>query len=330
MASSLADGMEPRLPIDLEREIFELAAVSQPRSIPILILVARRIKAWLEPLIYRVLSITNLDRIEEGTMRITKRACLKMLDAKPAPFFHGHVRHVSLTNPEATLEESVHILSKFTGAVGLALFQIALTPIFLPPITAMPLERFAVDLELLFGKSGVDFGHTLFSRLTHLDMFDSTPLDAWAVAFGQLPHLTHLSVWPGKPAFFRGVLQHCAQLEVLALVFTDQYGLQEGLEEYRFFGDDPRSVLMSVDDFLNDWEVGARGGEDFWVRAERFIEKRRAGEIKASDYVIYPAAGVATRVCDASDSEDSDENLSDADSLPAVSQEPSDDHLADD
>ncbi|KAJ7499963.1 hypothetical protein FB451DRAFT_48367 [Mycena latifolia] len=136
MASSLADGVEPRLPIDLEREIFKLARHS-----------AHSMSEKLERL-YRVLSITNLDRIE-GTMRITKRACLKMLDAKPAPFLHGHVRHVSLTNPEATLEESVHILSKLTGAIGLALFQISPTPTFLPAIAAMPLERFAVDLELL-------------------------------------------------------------------------------------------------------------------------------------------------------------------------------------
>jgi hypothetical protein len=41
-------------------------------------------------------------------------------------------------------------------------------------------------------------------------------------------------------------------------------------------------VVMSVADsgYLVDWERGATGGDDYWIQAERFIQKRRSGEIK--------------------------------------------------
>ncbi len=33
-------------------------------------------------------------------------------------------------------------------------------------------------------------------------------------------------------------------------------------------------------DYYNDWETGARGGEDIWVRAEEFIARKRRGEVE--------------------------------------------------
>jgi hypothetical protein len=47
MAATSSDGVpDPVLPADLEREIFEFLAISSPRCIPKLVLVARRIKIW--------------------------------------------------------------------------------------------------------------------------------------------------------------------------------------------------------------------------------------------------------------------------------------------
>ncbi|KAJ7495503.1 hypothetical protein FB451DRAFT_1387524 [Mycena latifolia] len=45
------------LPLELERQIFELTAVSRPVSIPNLLRVAWRVKHWVEPLLYRTLVI---------------------------------------------------------------------------------------------------------------------------------------------------------------------------------------------------------------------------------------------------------------------------------
>ncbi|KAJ6574558.1 hypothetical protein B0H19DRAFT_1254249 [Mycena capillaripes] len=45
------DGSPP-LPPELERKIFEICTYAQPVSIPNLMLVAARVKEWLEPLLY--------------------------------------------------------------------------------------------------------------------------------------------------------------------------------------------------------------------------------------------------------------------------------------
>jgi hypothetical protein len=36
---------------------------------------------------------------------------------------------------------------------------------------------------------------------------------------------------------------------------------------------------MITPPFIRDWQIGARGGDDFWVRAEQFIAKRISGEV---------------------------------------------------
>ncbi|KAJ7204222.1 hypothetical protein C8J57DRAFT_1485453 [Mycena rebaudengoi] len=41
---------------------------------------------------------------------------------------------------------------------------------------------------------------------------------------------------------------------------------------------DPRVVLLVVADRRVDWETGARGGDDYWIAAERLVEKHRAGD----------------------------------------------------
>ncbi|KAJ6521621.1 hypothetical protein DFH09DRAFT_1424685 [Mycena vulgaris] len=50
-------GDSPTLPPELEQHIFELAAISRPACIPTLMLVARRVKHWVEPLLYRTVVI---------------------------------------------------------------------------------------------------------------------------------------------------------------------------------------------------------------------------------------------------------------------------------
>ncbi|KAF7317625.1 hypothetical protein MKEN_00849900 [Mycena kentingensis (nom. inval.)] len=52
-----SEGSDPHLPRELERAIFELAALRRPRSIPVLMLVAWRVKEWLDPVLFRSLDI---------------------------------------------------------------------------------------------------------------------------------------------------------------------------------------------------------------------------------------------------------------------------------
>ncbi|KAJ6538382.1 hypothetical protein DFH09DRAFT_1398769 [Mycena vulgaris] len=294
----MATGIESQdsaLPIELERDIFEITAFLDPRSILKLILLASRVKTWIEPILYRVISVTESHRINRR--RITSATWLKMLESKPASFFHAHVCHVALTSM-ATAHELVHGLSKCGGTLNLGLFQVETGVGFLASIAKMPLRRLATDLKPLFGSRNVDMGHSIFSRLTHLDLFDVDDYASheWPARFSQIPCLTHLSFnltshrMQDHHALFHGVLSHCKLLEVLILVCSDEHLLLERLEDYHYFGDDARSVLMAVDDFLEDWEISADGGADYWVRAESFIRKRNCGEIERKFHRVERAA----------------------------------------
>ncbi|TFK58527.1 hypothetical protein BDN72DRAFT_906654 [Pluteus cervinus] len=56
----------PRLPVELERAIFEDAAQGSRDSIPTLMLLANRVKEWLEPLLYSIVVIHQSSRGLKG------------------------------------------------------------------------------------------------------------------------------------------------------------------------------------------------------------------------------------------------------------------------
>ncbi|KAJ7224649.1 hypothetical protein GGX14DRAFT_557508 [Mycena pura] len=62
----------PTLPAELERQVFELTALSRPVCIPRLMRVALRVKQWVEPLLYRTLIFNKvlIDGFPRCTMEI--------------------------------------------------------------------------------------------------------------------------------------------------------------------------------------------------------------------------------------------------------------------
>jgi hypothetical protein len=88
-----------------------------------------------------------------------------------------------------------------------------------------------------------------------------------------MPQLTHLAVWGTHlPVIdvWQGALMHCPLLKVVVILSSRNYsgGTPPPV--------DPRVVELSITDYRADWECGARGGEDYWVRAELVIRERRA------------------------------------------------------
>ncbi|TFK67703.1 hypothetical protein BDN72DRAFT_842717 [Pluteus cervinus] len=77
----------PRLPLELEQEIFELAAHRYPEVTVSLTLVAHRVQIWIEKIIYKTISLS------------TQRKCtlfLRTLDSRPPEFFSSHVKAICL------------------------------------------------------------------------------------------------------------------------------------------------------------------------------------------------------------------------------------------
>ncbi|KAJ7873186.1 hypothetical protein B0H13DRAFT_2058825 [Mycena leptocephala] len=275
------------LPTELEREIFEIAAFFSPDSMPVLLLVARRVKIWIEPLLYRILTIYDPSLVIPSVLtpnrvfRYSIAGFHRLMDRKPTSFFHDYVRHIQLFILDA--EEVTKILSVCDATINLALYEL---PALLPPLSSLPLQRLSIWAEKLFlGTTVRDFSHPLFSQITHLFLLDSDRGGDWGTwsTLAQIPRLTHLSFYSSRMAnsVCRGALEHCKALEVLAIWCANQTKLETNIPRRAELAYDVRFVMVvveGVEEFLADWESGAQGGEDYWVRAEALVQKRRAGD----------------------------------------------------
>ncbi|KAJ7679743.1 hypothetical protein B0H17DRAFT_1206391 [Mycena rosella] len=277
--------LPPSLPADLERLIFELTATLYPEHMPDLLLIARRVKIWIEPLLYRVLFIYGPEH-QGGLGDLHFRPRLHSLaryrnfiHTKPASFFHAHVRHVFFVGIRPA-DDITEILAVCGASVNIALSLVQMSAPVLPLLGALPLQRFSGYLSNIFTHlTGPDFTHPLFTQLTHLDIRDNY-LDSWDhwADLALVPHLSHLSLrrkrGPHSGAMCGGVLAHCDGLKVLVIVFHSYSDLNESAPIFAEVAADRRFVMLVVADYKADWEEGARGGEDYWVRAEEAVKSR--------------------------------------------------------
>ncbi|KAF7366315.1 hypothetical protein MSAN_00887700 [Mycena sanguinolenta] len=264
---------ETRLPPELERHIFELAATSHSKSIPTLFLVAHRVKIWLEPILYSVVVFSN---------PLPGHVCfdpVRFSSAVQSPATSQYVRNLYISHEFSHRGfelifancSSIQNLALFGGHSGL-----------LPFLSAMPLRRLCTLLRFLFPQSP-DFSHPLFSRITHLQLWDNhTGWKYWS-GLATLPNLTHLAFGTTRTlAIFQNMLTACSALQ--ALVFT--YSRVESGAGLESLAHDVRFVCIPKPPFMSDWQIGARGGDDFWVRAENFIARRSCGEIPRETFVL--------------------------------------------
>ncbi|KAJ7636192.1 hypothetical protein FB45DRAFT_1055682 [Roridomyces roridus] len=90
--------LDPKLPLELEKEIFEIAAHRLPATIPAMLLTARRVKIWVEPIFFRVVLLAGL----RGRFGLGRRKTYPLTDNS------NFSRIVS--TPPAVLRDSVHHL----------------------------------------------------------------------------------------------------------------------------------------------------------------------------------------------------------------------------
>jgi hypothetical protein len=152
----------------------------------------------------------------------------------------------------------------------------------LPFIGILPLKRLYCDLKELFAlKTQIDFGHPLFSRLTHLELFDQNARESYS-DLALIPHLTYLAFnVPGFLTVSVALLETCRSLRALILLMLRRSVFSD-ITKHPALGqlsEDPRFVQMFCSEFVGDWKSGALTGRDYWSRAEDFIAQRRSGEI---------------------------------------------------
>ncbi|KAF7378154.1 hypothetical protein MSAN_00239900 [Mycena sanguinolenta] len=280
---------QAKLPVELEREIFELAAFLHPEIILTLILVARRVQIWVEPLLYRTLSV-HIFVTRPQIFRLPLRAAAKLLMANP-PSLRKHAQHVCFVQMRQS-----SVVADFLSFCGAAVDVACISTTWehypdLSLLRTQPLRRLSFTLralkQLFPWPDPFNGRHAFFSQITHLRILDW--IGEWHTWSGlaQMPHLTHVSSDTISDSALRGVLQHCKLLEVFVFVFAPQFRLHEKVAEQAAraarFGDS-RVVILVVKDRLSDWESGARGGEDFWVKASGIVKRRLMERKTALDH----------------------------------------------
>ncbi|KAJ6482303.1 hypothetical protein C8R47DRAFT_581342 [Mycena vitilis] len=270
--------LAPVLPSDLEHVIFEVAAFLWPRSIPKFMLVAWRVKIWVEPLLYRTIILSDeADDLakcnDEGTspLAMNSSTFLSLLRTKPPSFLCNSVRQLHISDIDLTAADEVLSACHKVDNLWLAVDVRAA-----PTTFNMPSKRLHCALHALFGTGAIDFTQRRFASVTHLEIFDvpaRIDLEVWSALSG-LPYLTHLAFNNDDylPMCLT-LLRTWSSLHVLVLL------LRRDLENAHRLVEDCRVVAMPRDEFLVDWIKGAYTGNDYWSRAEDFVAKRKSSEI---------------------------------------------------
>ncbi|KAJ7052100.1 hypothetical protein C8F01DRAFT_1376441 [Mycena amicta] len=295
---------EPRLPRELEREIFYTSALLHPSTIPTLLRVARRVLIWVEPLLYRTLQFSN------HPYDVSR---LNAASTKPPEFLARTVRCVVLyAGPTYArdYEAADGTLSMCTGVTGLALAGGISVQHLVRVLSTMPIQRFAGYLSQIMDVTKESppeaiAAQPLLRCLTRLNLFDSVDTrNGLAIlrVLPSLPFLTHLVVQRGPEVvshidsisslpflthlgIYRPVgsiiticqwleptLKTWQSLRILAVLnYVDDRDVPESFR-------DPRFILCSCPSWIDD----LLDGPNFWTVAEDFVARKRRGEVDAS------------------------------------------------
>ncbi|KAJ7662813.1 hypothetical protein DFH06DRAFT_358135 [Mycena polygramma] len=280
---------KPELPVELERQIFEIAALARLQDIPSLMLVACRVKQWVEPLLYRIVMRCPALKMPDFPI-FTAKTMLEKLENKPHDFFERSVKQLFI-DCQMDPSETIPILAPCRNATNLfANFEV-LSAHF-PVLHTFHFVRFlAVEIKALIRSAPIDLIHTLFQNVTHLELLDRDDMDfgEWRQLGKRLclvPNLTHVAFnW----TLHRRVSQPelCADKRLLCVAFlsTQQNGTPP--DDGSPLANDPRFVfLVQTTNYAADWLHGALNGDDYWALADTFIARRRAGKIDAKIFTV--------------------------------------------
>ncbi|KAJ7627365.1 hypothetical protein FB45DRAFT_1004830 [Roridomyces roridus] len=275
MAPLVVQYMDPRLPLDLERTIFEMSALSQPCRIPNLMLVAQRVKTWVEPLMYRVVFLDGDPdvRAVDDLPRFGYRVFSRVLATKTPDFLRKSVKHLFLTNDRASEGAPPdEILRTCSQVVDLYDFR-GISIVALDSLRY--LRRIALDASVTFSTpSPSNFSHQVFRTVTHLELIEVAEQRNLA-GIPHIPHLTHFAFNCAELCayFSSSVLPACPRLKCIVLLDRAEMSELEPLLE------DTRFVPMDQSNWTSDWQRGASGGFSYWDVADGFVRARQTGRV---------------------------------------------------
>ncbi|KAJ7769025.1 hypothetical protein B0H14DRAFT_2632819 [Mycena olivaceomarginata] len=231
----------PELPLELERQILELAFTPNSRDIALkvtLCLVARRVQVWIDRIFYELVTIRDEDRGKRFLSLIQS-------NAKPPGFF-AVVKTLCLTY-SVNGATACGILAACNRVESLACWVDTDAPQLPLLISQLPLHRLSTRMDHFLR---IPFGappSSYLSSLTHIELrrWDSSHLSQLA----HLPHLTHkrrMALGRVKES-----LPPSAKIDHRIVVQDLFWGIVE------------------------DWEGLYLGRSDMWSRAEAAVAQRK-------------------------------------------------------
>ncbi|CAA7260808.1 unnamed protein product [Cyclocybe aegerita] len=269
-----------RLPLELERDIFEIAAYKDLGSAYHFLLVAKRVYQWIEPMVYRVLLRFNA-RLGRKSRPYPLLYQFEEPRQEPSP----RLKQVSAYTTHLLLQDicadvAISILKLYNNLEDLALW--AISGPYRPlarTLTTLKLQRLSISLHfLLLQDSSFKFDPTLFPHLTHLEIVDAAgELDRVWSKLHLLPRLSHLAL---STPFFDIISDIRNAVDTLLHdSLTLKFLILCSTLEFDFGREDPRVVLFDASRLsIDDWEHGARGGRDLWTIAEGLQRERQQSE----------------------------------------------------
>ncbi|KIM47127.1 hypothetical protein M413DRAFT_23391 [Hebeloma cylindrosporum] len=263
------------LPVELQREIFIVAAAVDYASALRLVLVAKRVNSWVQPCIYDMVALGANDT----------KLFMRTVDSIPPEFFAVHVKKLCLS-VSVGARNAKRILSTCTGVTDLAFWVNYLETYprhsIVPLISPLPLRRLSIEMKHFLSLfTGPEPDHGWCETLTHLDIiFWTHELSPAIPHLEKLSSLTHLALRlrhsQAQEASLLAIVSARRSLKVL--VIFDESDNPEDIT----WPADPRIVYLPYpSNVVREWEAQAEQGLDCsWSRAEDLVRKRVAAESK--------------------------------------------------
>ncbi|KAJ7057477.1 hypothetical protein C8F01DRAFT_332948 [Mycena amicta] len=265
----------PRLPQELEREIFQLAASSNQGCIGNLMRVARRTLTWTEPFLF-----VSINMYASGADDIQQTFFLEGRE-RPPDFFANAVRHVVVEDWGPIFCAALKLCTKATHVAIAGIPEDNQDEVF-AIFSQMPLRRLATHLLDFLHPTGDIHKHAelpFAENLTHLDLFDEDEINLEQLYpfITSLPSLTHLALaFPPSWTFIERLLSECSKLQAL-VVLWEPTSADEG---YRAAQAVPlRDARFAMCTF-HSWEEGVQHpysecARCYWDSVERLIKDKR-------------------------------------------------------
>lgn len=283
----VTSGLNPVLPQELEREIFEYAyhlSENLSQDTLNLMFVARRVHDWWDVLAYsmdwtlilvfwRVAAIIFCNAqllLKEDPSVLIQGAIFKPSSIE---YFGKYIRHLIIRGYEKSTNLIRTLLLHSPNIIDLALFAFHKISEFVDILEANHVRLRSLSTNL-FSLDETHLTSSVFSTLTHLDMIHiRTPeeeIDKWNILI-LLPRLTHLIINEKVDGTtLLTLLQRCQALQILIYARPDAESLGLVIKDHRL-------VLLRVIRFVLEERVnGVRGLENIYSAAE-YISRAKKG-----------------------------------------------------